>query len=131
MSDITPADLRAVLSLSIQVARVDKQMAVYEKEIIDQMAEALGLSPDEKAAELDAQLTVGETFQTLSGEPAKQFMVKSLCAVAFADGRDHEGERAIIDDANGRLNPPLELKPWEQWEDYVEEVVDALLNFKA
>ena len=131
MGDITSVDLKTILSLAVQAAKVDKQMAVYEKEIIDQFAETLALEPEDKAELIDARPSVAESLGALSGDPARAFLIKTLCAIAYSDGREHEAERAMIDEANSQLRTPLTLKPWAEWETYVEEVVDTLIRFKG
>ena len=55
--------------------------------------------------------------------------MKSLCAVAFADGLRHDSEIELITRTHKLVGGSVSLKPWDEWESYVEEVIETLLKF--
>lgn len=127
MSGITSDDLKIIFAFAIQVAKADRSVALHEEEILDLVAEAGGLSGGDRAELADERPPV-ERSSDLSGAEAKALLVKTLCAVAFADDIRHDAEMELINRVNAYLGDALALRPWEEWENYVEEVVDTLAS---
>ena len=130
MSEINKGDLKTILSLALHLARVDEDLAEFEQEILDRFAEVIGLSDDEKAALADKPVQLTDQLEELSGGESKEFLVKTLCAVAYSDGIQHEAEIEFIRKVNTALGEPLDLLPWADWESYVLEVIETLGTVK-
>ena len=126
MSNITKDDLKTTLALGFQVAKVDRNVAEYEKEILDRITETLQLTPVERAEIADTPLTISDAMAGLSGPEAREFLVKALCAIAYSDGIQHDAEMGFIQEVNATEGASIPLRPWQEWESYVEEVVDTL-----
>ena len=127
MSGITTCDLRIIFAFAIQVAKADRSVALHEEEILDLIAEAGGLSGGDRAGLADERPPV-ERSSDLSSAEAKALLVKTLCAVAFADDVRHDAEMDLIIRVNAHLGDVVALRPWEEWEAYVEDVVDTLAS---
>ncbi len=126
---MTADELRTILGMALRLARADKNVAELEQEILDGFSSALGLSDDERAAIADENIQPADAVARLSSGEAREFLMKSLCAVAFADGLRHDSEIELIAQTHELVGGSVSLKPWEEWESYVEEVIDTLLQF--
>ena len=126
---MTADELRTILGMALRLARADKNVAELEQEILDGFSSALGLSDDERAAIADENIQPADAVARLSNGEAREFLMKSLCAVAFADGLRHDSEIELIAQTHELVGGSVSLKPWEEWESYVEEVIDTLLQF--
>jgi len=120
--------LKTIVTAAVCVARADDQVVMMEQELLEAFASRLEMNESEVAALHDAQISPMEAVNRMPDEESKAFLVKTLCAIAYSDGNRHESEIALIQATNEALNPPLELKPWEDWEDYIEEIVEMLQN---
>ena len=124
------ADLETIFIAAFGVARADRRVVDKEKELLDMFARVLNVDETRIAALLDHEIGLEEAAKHMSTPQAQEFLIKSMCAVAFADGQQKFEEVSLIGNVNGALPDPLELLPWNQWEQYVEEVTTTLLTFK-
>lgn len=126
MADFTRDDLHTILAFGLHVARVDNDFAALEKNVLRHYVEMIGMSEEERAALAAQPVRLSEGLAHLSGTEARTLLIKTLCAVAFSDGVPHENELDFIQRVNHQVGRPLELKPWEEWGAYEEEVLAAL-----
>lgn len=121
-------DCKTILVFALHVARVDQEFVGFEKDVLKRLTDAVQLSEQEKDELLRRKFSLGEAMGNLSGPDASEVLVKTLCAVAHADGKRHDAEFDFIRKVNAQLNEPLDLPPWEEWNRFEPEVLEALRN---
>lgn len=123
---MTRDDCKTILVFALHVARVDQEFVGFEKDVLRRLTDAVELSEQEKDELLRRKFSLGEGLGNLSGADAAQVLVKTLCAVAHADGKRHDAEFDFIRKVNAQLDQPVELPPWEAWQQFEPEVMEAL-----
>ena len=98
----------------------------YEKKILNHLVKLVGISRDVNASQPDVPSSLNEELTELSSDVAKSVLIKTMCAVADANGILHEAEIAFINKVNTRLEHPIILLPREKWRCYEPEVLDFL-----
>ena len=126
MANLTQRDIEIILTFALHVAKVDHDFDIYERKILRHLVEVMGVT-----REMQNELLKGETFLNdelgnLSTQEAQELLVKTMCAVAFANGDIHQAEAEFITKVNGRLGKPVSLLPWEAWSTYEPEVMALL-----
>lgn len=125
---MTREELKIIALAAVSVARADRKVVLMEQEILELFAQLLGLSEEEGAALHDERIPPIDAVKQLSNPETQNFLIKALCAVAYSDGVEHDDENTLIQEANAALPQPLDLLPWNEWENYIIEVVDTLNN---
>lgn len=126
MSDLTRHDLTTILQFGIHIAKIDGDFAVWEKKVLARFADAMHLTEDEKAEMVQQTISLSHGLDSLSGQEARQLLVKTLCAVAHSDGVPHEAELGFITKVMQRLGGQLFILSKDEWGSYEKEVLDAI-----
>lgn len=126
MSSISQEELYGILELAAHMARLDREIAVFEVEILDRLAGVAGLSEVGRQELGGAGYSPEESLAKVTSPEAREFLVKTLCAIAYSDGRMHQVEVDFVESVNGRFGNPISLVPWEEWESYILEVLDRI-----
>jgi len=124
-------DIEIIFQIAFNMALADRKIEKYESEILDRFKEVLNVNELKAAKILDRKITLEQSISKLSNQIAKENMVKTMCALAYADGVRYEEEISMVHRANNALERPLALEPWENWENYVEQTLDYLNAFKG
>ena len=122
-------DIEIIFQIAFSMALADRKIEKYESEILDRFKAALNVDELKAAKILDKKITLEQSLKKLSTGIAKENMVKTMCALAYADGVRYEEEIDMVIKANNSLEKPLVLEPWENWEIYVEQTLDYLSDF--
>lgn len=131
MTSISHEELHAILELAAHMARLDREIAVQEVEILDRLAVVVGLNEVSRQELGGADFSPEESLDKVTGADARKFLVKALCAIAYSDGRMHKAEVEFVEFVNTRFGNPVSLAPWEEWESYIMEVVDMVKALEA
>ena len=123
-------DMKLIFQISFKVAKADRVIEGYEKEILERFKEVLEINDLQAAEILDENISIESAIRNLSDQKSQEMLIKTMCALAFADGVRYEEEITMVQKANEQINTPLDLIPWEHWEHYVEETSDALKYWK-
>lgn len=126
MSDLTREDLKTILIFALHVARVDDNLAGIEKSILGRYIELTQLDEGERADLLQQRHSLSDDLSHLSGEEAKTLLVKTICAIAHADGVMHDTEDSFIRKVNHQLGDVLALPPFDEWGAFKDEVLFIL-----
>lgn len=126
MSSLTRDDLKTILKFGVHIAKIDQDFAVWEKRVLARFAEAMKLTEDEKTAMVREEISLAQGLGALSGQDAKQLLVKTLCAVAQSDGIPHEAEVEFIHKVIGRLGAQVFVLSKDEWGTYEKEVLEAI-----
>jgi tellurite resistance protein len=126
MSSVTRNDLKTILQFGIHIAKVDGDFAVWEKKVLARIAEAMKLTEDEKAEMVRSNLSLSQGLGGLSGQDAKQLLLKTLCTVAHSDGVPHEAELDFIQKVIQRLGGQIFVLSKDEWGTYEKEVLAAI-----
>jgi len=124
-------DLENIFIAAFNVARADREVVELEREILALFLDAMGVDEMRGAELLDRNLSPQDAAGGLSSPEAQSFMVKTMCALAFSDGVRAQNEIDLIFSVNQSINQPIELRPWEEWEAYILEVMHTLREHKA
>ena len=92
-------------------------------------AESMQLSEAEKGAMVREEVSLAKGMDSLSGQDAKQLLIKTLCAVANSDGVPHERELEFITKVMQRLGGQMFILSKDEWGAYEHEVLDAIAQF--
>lgn len=128
MGDITREDLKIILLFALHMARVDEVFDVSEKKLLARFVELAHLSEEERTGLADAGRSLSHGLDSLSSDAARDLLVKTLCAIASADGLMHSSEQAFMDKVEGVVGGTQQLPPFEQWESMEGEVLAILGN---
>jgi tellurite resistance protein len=126
MAAITRQDLKTILLFATHVAKVDNEFVVQEKELLHKIAEAIKLTPEERAQLLKQEASLAGGLNQLSGNEAKQLLVKTLCAVSNSDGRAVKSEFDFIQKVVEHFGDAVFVLPREEWGTYEAEVMKVL-----
>ena len=126
MAAITRQDLKTILLFATHVAKVDNEFVTQEKELLHKMAEAIKLTPDERAALLNQEASLSTGLNQLTSKEAKQLLVKTLCAVSNSDGKAVKSEIDFIQKVIEHFGDAVFVLPREEWGSYEAEVMNVL-----
>jgi tellurite resistance protein len=126
MSAINRQDLKTILVFATHVAKVDNDFVTQEKELLHKFAEAIHLTPDERGELLKREASLADGLNHLSSNDAKQLLVKTLCAVAHADGKAIKPEMDFIQKVIEHFGSSVFVLPREDWGKYEVEVLKIL-----
>jgi len=126
MNNITRQDLLIVLRFGIHLAKLEDSFVPLERKLLKRIADAIKISPleQEELMKGDASLSAG--LQNLSSSDAKNLLVKTLCAVAYSDGKAHPGEINFIEKVISKFSDSIFIYPREEWGMYEDEVIHTL-----
>ena len=126
MSSLTRDDLKTILQFGIHIAKIDGDFAVWEKKVLARFAEAMRLTEQEKHAMVHQAVSLARSINSLSGQDARQLLVKTLCAVAASDGVPHEQEMEFITKVMQRIGGQLFILGKDEWGTYEKEVLESI-----
>lgn len=124
MPSMSQEELYAILELAAHMARLDREIVVFEVEILDRLAGVAGLNEVSRQELAGAGYSPEESLAKVTSPEGREFLVKTLCAIAYSDGRMHQVEVDFVESVNHGFGNPVSLVPWEEWESYILEVVD-------
>ena len=125
-SELSKSDLRIILLVGVHLAKVDGEFHWEEVRILEMMNDILQLTAEERQELLQGGFNLKEGLRALTTPKAREFLVKTLCAIAHSDQNIHGAEWEFINKINSSVGIPLELKPPGMWYEYEEEVVEIL-----
>ena len=126
MGDLTRDDLKTTLLFALHIARVDEDFAPTEKKILSKFVDLVGFDKEDREELTGAGRSLALRLNTLSGEFARTFLVKTLCAIAHADNLMHSSERAFPEKVQALLGGTIDLPPFEELEKLEAEVMKEL-----
>ena len=126
MSEITRNDLKVILMFGIHIAKIDDDFAVWEKNILNRFADAMGLTETEREKLTGEKISLAEGLLKLSGKEAKSLLLKTLCAVSHSDGEAHDKEIDFISKVFSKLGDQMFMLPRSEWGVYESEVFATL-----
>lgn len=112
----------SILLAAVHMAKVDRQFVVEEHKLLAQLMSDMGLTEEERRGLLTEEAPLSEVVARLSSEEADQLLVKTMCAVASADGMVAESEKGFLNRVHNSATPCLDLPPEEDWRDFLDEV---------
>lgn len=128
MAELTRDDLKTTLLFALHIARVDQDFDGSEKNILSRFIELVGFTDADRVELADAGKSLSERLNNLSGVPAKDFLIKTLCAVAHADHNMHSSERDFLEKVQALLGRNFDLPPFDEWEELEAEVLEVLAH---
>ena len=126
MGELTKDDLKTTLLFALHIARVDEDFAPTEKKILSKFVDLVGFDKEDREELTGAGRSLALRLNTLSGEFARTFLVKTLCAIAHADNLMHSSERAFLEKVQALLGGSIDLPPFDEWENLEKEVLEEL-----
>lgn len=123
---VTRGDLKTILQFGIHIAKVDGDFAVWEKQVLARFAAAMHLTEEEKAQMAGQDLSLARGLSSITGQEARQLLLKTLCAVAHSDGQAHPAELEFINKVIQQLGGQLFVLSKDEWGSYEQEVLDAI-----
>ena len=126
MGELTKDDLKTTLLFALHIARVDEDFAPTEKKILSKFVDLVGFDKEDREELTGAGRSLALRLNTLSGEFARTFLVKTLCAIAHADNLMHSSERAFLEKVQALLGGSIDLPPFDEWENLETEVLEEL-----
>lgn len=126
MGDLTKDDLKTTLLFALHIARVDEDFAPTEKHILSKFVDLVGFDEEDRGELAGAGRSLALRLSNLSGEFARTFLIKTLCAMAHADNLMHSSERAFLEKVQALLGGKIDLPPFEEWETLEAEVLEEL-----
>ena len=126
MSTPTRDDLKTILQFGIHIAKIDGDFAVWEKKALARFADAMRLTEAEKAAMVERTISLASALDSLSGDPAKHLLLKTLCSVASSDGVPHKAELDFLHKVMDRLGGQFFILSKDEWGKYEQEVLEAI-----
>ena len=126
MGAVTREDLKVILKFGIHLARLDGNFHMEEKKVLRKFSEAIGLTDDERKELMEGDSSLNHGLEDLSGDPAKELLLKALCAVSFVDGHTSQGEVGFIEKVLGKMEAGFFLLPKEQWGTYEKELFEVI-----
>lgn len=126
MSEVTREDLKTILTFALHIARADDDLDSNEKTILGHYVQVIGISAEERAQMLTKSRSLNTGLVELSCDAARSLLLKTLCAMAHADGVRHDAEDSLIRRVYDKLGDPITLKEWKDWGDYEGEVLEQL-----
>jgi len=125
MGQITREDLKIILKFGIHLARVDANFHLEEKKVLKRFSEAIHIT-DEEREELMADASLQHGLDELASDSAKELLLKTLCAVAYVDGKTTPEEVAFVEKVLGKFEGLSFLLPKEEWGAYEAEIFEII-----
>lgn len=129
MSVISREDLRTILMFGVHIGKVDDTFDVWEKQILKRFADAINLSQEERGDIAEQEISLRHGLDSLSSAEARNLLIKTLCAVSYADGNTHPRELEFIEKVITRAGATVMVLPREEWGLYEKEIFDDLQQF--
>lgn len=130
MGDLTKDDLKTTLLFALHIARVDEDFAPSEKQILSKFIDLVGFDDADREELSGAGRSLALRLNHLSGEFARAFLVKTLCAIAHADDLMHSSEKAFLEKVQALLGGSIDLPPFKEWKTLETEVLEELARHK-
>jgi tellurite resistance protein len=130
MAAISRQDLLIILRFGAHVARVDREFAPLERNLLKRMSDAIHLTEQEKKELANGEASLASGLQGLSCHDAKNLLVKTLCAVAHSDGKATPEELEFIEKVISKFSDSVFVYPREEWGKYEDEVLGILNGLK-
>lgn len=126
MGDLTKDDLKTTLLFALHIARVDEDFAPAEKQILSKFVDLVGFDEEDRGELTGAGRSLALRLNNLSGEFARAFLIKTLCAIAHADNLMHSSEKAFLEKVQALLGGKIELPPFDKWKSLETEILEEL-----
>lgn len=126
MGKICRRDLEVIFIFAVHVGKVDDHYSVYEKKLVRCLADIIHLSAEIQKEFMEDRISLTQYLNELSSSEAKALLIKTMCAIACADGEIHPAEIEFINRVNTRLGNLVQLLPQEVWNSYEKEVLHIL-----
>lgn len=129
MSAISREDLRTILLFGIHISKVDNNFDVWEKQILKRFSDAINLSEEERGDIANREVSLRKGLDSLTSAEARNLLIKTLCAVSYADGSTHPSELDFIEKVITRAGATVMVLPREEWGLYEKEIFEDLQQF--
>ncbi|MDH4248122.1 MAG: TerB family tellurite resistance protein [Deltaproteobacteria bacterium] len=126
MVKLSREELKVILLFGIHIARIDGEIAPFERKMLARFADAMKLTPEDRGSLLTHKFSLAEGLRALQNTDAKQLLLKTLCAVAHCDGDTAEVEVDFINKVTEKMTTPVFILPRAEWGVYEEEVFQAI-----
>lgn len=126
MAAISRDDLRTIIRFGIHIARIDGNFDAFEKKVLRRFADTMGLSAADRDELLKGEASLATGLKSLHTKDSKNLLVKTLCAIAHADGTANKDELDFIQRVISKLGESVFVDAREEWGRYEDEVVKIL-----
>ncbi len=126
MSNITRDDLKTILMFGLHISKVDNDFDIWEKKILKRFSDAIRLTDDEREGLGKISVSLGKGLNSLSSDEARNLLIKTLCAVSYADGVNKPEEVDFIEKVFSKAGGTIMVLPRDEWGTYERELFDEL-----
>ncbi len=126
MAAISRTDLKTIIRFGIHIARIDNDFAAFEKKILKRFSDTMGLTQAERDELLKGEASLATGLKGMTSAGAHNLLIKTLCAIAHADGTANKEELDFIQRVIAKFNESVFVYPREEWGMYEEEVIKIL-----
>lgn len=123
MAAISRDELKTIIRFAVHIARIDGSVDAFEKKVLRRIADTMGLTPQDRTALLQGEASLASGLKSLHSSDAKNLLVKTLCAIAHADGTANKNELEFIQKVVAKFSDSVFVYPREEWGQYEDEVV--------
>lgn len=123
MAAISRDELKTIIRFAVHIARIDGSVDAFEKKVLRRIADTMGLTPQDRAALLQGEASLASGLKSLHSSDAKNLLVKTLCAIAHADGTANKNELEFVQKVVAKFSDSVFVYPREEWGQYEDEVV--------
>jgi tellurite resistance protein len=118
--------LKTIIRFGIHLARIDNDFAAFEKKILRRFSDTMGLTQADRDELLKGEASLATGLKGLASKESKNLLVKTLCAIAHADGTANKEELDFIQKVIAKFSDSVFVYPREEWGMYEEEVVKII-----
>lgn len=126
MGAISRDELKTIIRFGIHIARIDGNFDAFEKRVLKRFADTMGLTQPERDELLKGEASLATGLKALQTKEAKNLLLKSLCAIAHADGTANKEELEFIQKVIGKISDSVFVDAREEWGRYEDEVVKII-----
>jgi tellurite resistance protein len=118
--------LKTIIRFAVHIARIDGSVDAFEKKVLRRIADTMGLTAQDRAALLQGEASLATGLKSLHSSDAKNLLVKTLCAIAHADGTANKNELEFIQKVVAKFSDSVFVYPREEWGQYEDEVMGII-----
>ena len=126
MGKLSRQELKVILLFGIHIARIDGEIAPFERKMLARFADAMKLTQEERGSLLTHKFSLLDGLRQLQNTDAKQLLLKTLCAIAHCDGDTADVEVDFINKVTEKMGTAVFILPRAEWGRYEEEVFQDL-----
>ena len=130
MVAITQQDLKVILLFGIHIARIDGEIAPFERKMLARFADAMKLTQEDRAGLLNQKFSLADGLKQLKNTESKQLLLKTLCAIAHCDGDTADVEVDFINKVTEKMGTAVFILSRSEWGRYEEEVFSDIKAIK-